>query len=84
MEALRQEVSKVTRETEEKTTSFPAKRLIELLKTTLRKFCKTVFKQHINFAKKLAYSKHCEAKHVDILCKAKENADKEQVKAKKK
>ena len=80
MEALRRALEKTTRNTEEKTTIFPANRLIELMKHTLRKFCRKFYKEHIKLATKLTYSKHRKSKHVDILHKSKENTDKEQVK----
>ena len=68
---------KSTRNTEEQTTIDPDERLIESLNPTLKKFCKTFDKKHINLAKKNTYVNQREAKHADILHKVKENTGRE-------
>ena len=77
MEAVRQEIMKITRNTEEQK-KYLTKRLIELLNPILGKCCKVFYKQHTNIDMRITYSKHHKEKNTDILCKAKENADKEQ------
>ena len=49
---MRLKIVKSTRNTEEQTTIDPDERLIESLNPTLKKFCKTFYKKHINLAKK--------------------------------
>ena len=51
------------------------------MKPTLRKFCRTIYKQYIKLATELTYRKHRNANHADILHKSKDNAEKEQLQA---
>ena len=69
---------KITHNTEEKTKIDLSKRLIQFLKPTLGKMCKIFYKQNIKVATKYTYINQREAKHADILCKAKDNLEGDQ------